>query len=128
MSKAAISIFAFAIYLLVLGAVLVTVPNVLLSLFRLPETDEVWVRVVGMLVLILAYYYIVVARNELTQLMRATVVARSSVLLFFLGFVVLAGAPPMLLLFGVVDLAAASWTGLALRSSSDGRESRETVG
>lgn len=116
MSKAAVSVFVFSLYLLLLGLVLVLVPNALLSLFGMPTTTEVWVRVVGMLVLILGYYYLIGAKRELTSLFRATVIGRSAVLLFFIGFVVLGLAPPVLVLFGVVDAAAATWTAVALRA------------
>ena len=116
MSKAATSVFVFAIYLFVLGLVLVAFPNVLLSLFNLAQTNEVWIRVVGMLVLILGYYYTTAAQNELIPFLRATVIARYSVLVFFIAFVLLDFAPPTLILFGVIDAAAATWTGLALRA------------
>ena len=65
MSKAAFSVFVFSIYLLVMGFVLVVMPNHLLSLFQLPETNEVWIRVVGMLILILGLYYSTAARYGL---------------------------------------------------------------
>ena len=115
MTKAALSVFAFSVYLFVLGLVLLVVPNVLLGLFRFPETHEVWVRVVGMLVVILGYYYSTAARHELTPFLRATVFARFSVLVFFTAFVVIGLAPPVLILFGIIDAAGAIWTGLALR-------------
>jgi hypothetical protein len=120
MSKAATSVFVFSIYLFILGAVLVVVPNTLLALFGLPETNEVWVRVVGMLVVILGYYYLTAARNELTAFLRATVYGRFAVLLFFVAFVVFGFAPPILILFGAIDAAAAGWTGMALRSADTG--------
>ena len=116
MNRAAVSVFVFSIYLVILGLVLVAVPNLLLSIFRIAETDEVWIRVVGMLVLILAYYYSTAARNNLTVFFRATVHARISVLVFFTAFVALGFAPATLILFGVIDAAAAIWTALALRA------------
>ena len=58
MSKSARSIFVFSIYMFVLGLILIVIPNVLLNLFTLPETNEVWIRVVGMLILILGFYYL----------------------------------------------------------------------
>jgi hypothetical protein len=118
MSRAAISVFVFAIYLFVLGLVLVAFPNVFLSLFRLPETDEVWIRVVGMLLLILGYYYSTAAQNELMPILRASVIGRYSVLVFFIAFVLLDFAPPILVLFGVIDAVAATWTSLALRTQN----------
>ena len=114
MSKAARSVWVFSIYLFILGVVLVVVPNVLLGPFGFPETNEVWVRVVGMLVVILGYYYMTAARSESTAVIRATVVGRSAVLVFFIAFVVMGYAPPALILFGVIDAVAAAWTGRAL--------------
>jgi hypothetical protein len=114
MSKAALSVWVFSIYLFLLGAVLVIVPNVLLAPFGFPDTDEVWVRVVGMLVVILGYYYRTAAISESTAIIRATVVGRSLVLVFFIIFVALRFAPPALILFGVIDAAAAAWTAVAV--------------
>jgi hypothetical protein len=116
MSRAAVSVFAFSIYLFILGAVLVAAPNVLLSVFGIAATSEVWIRVVGMLVLILGYYYSTAARNNLTVFIRATVYARFSVLLFFVAFVALGWAQATLILFGVIDAAAAGWTAFSLRA------------
>ena len=117
MSKAAFSVFVFSIYLFALGLVLVVMPNVLLSLFRIPETTDVWIRVVGMLVLIIGFYYFITARNEITPILRATVYGRFAVLVFFVAFVVFGFAPPVLIVFGVIDAAAATWTGIAIRGS-----------
>ena len=52
MSNAAKSVRFFGLYLVGLGAILLVVPNVLLSVFGLPMTSEVWIRVAGMLVLL----------------------------------------------------------------------------
>jgi hypothetical protein len=120
MSKAARSVWVFSIYLFILGAVLVIVPNALLSPFGFPETHEVWVRVVGMLVVILGYYYLTAARSESTPFLRATVVGRCAVLVFFIVFVGVGLAPPTLILFGVIDAAAAAWTGMALAKDRSG--------
>ena len=116
MSKPAQSVFVFSIYLFVIGSILVVVPNLLFALLGIPETSEVWVRVVGVLALILGFYYFVAARNELTPFLRATVYGRLSVCAFFVAFVLLGFAPPILLVFGVVDAVAASWTAMALRN------------
>lgn len=118
MSKSAFSLQVFAVYLFLVGTVLVVAPNFLLGLFGLPEAQEVWVRVVGMLALILGYYYSVAAKNELTPFIRASVYGRCSVILFFAVFVGLGYAPPVLLVFGVIDLAAAIWTALSLKADA----------
>jgi hypothetical protein len=109
--------FVFGIYMVVLGITLLVVPNILLALFGLPTTNEVWIRVLGMLLFLLAFYYIQAARNELSAFFRWTVYTRASVIVFFIVFVVLGLAEPVLIPFGGIDLLGAVWTALALRSS-----------
>ena len=116
MSKSSLSVFVFGLYLAVLGIVLVVAPNFLLGMFFMPSTTEVWIRVVGVLVLFMAFYYIQVARKEMKDFIKLTVYTRSSLIIFFAAFVLLGWASPPLILFGVVDLLGAIWTGLALRS------------
>ena len=116
MSNSARSVLVFGLYLVVLGIVLLVVPNFLLGMFVLPSTTEVWIRVAGMLVLFLGFYYIQAARKEMTDFFRWTVYVRPTVIVFFAAFVLLGFASLPLILFGVVDLLGAIWTGLALRS------------
>ena len=116
MSKSARSLFIFSIYLFVLGIIFIVIPNVLLNLFTLPETNEVWIRVVGMLVLILGFYYFQASKSDIKKFFQWTVYGRSAVIVFFIVFVLLDFAPPVLILFGVIDAAAAIWTHLSLRS------------
>lgn len=117
MSKAAISVLVFGVYVVVLGLGFIVAPNMPLELFGFPATTEPWIRVLGMVLLILAYYYIQAARNEMTGFFRFTVHGRASVILFFIAFVVLDLAQPMLIMFGVADLIGAVWTAWALRSA-----------
>jgi hypothetical protein len=115
MSRAAKSLYVFGIYLCGLGLILLLVPNLILRAFGVPPTQEVWIRVVGMLVLCLSFYYVRAARNELTSFIRWTVWTRLAVIVYFAAFVLFVSAPKALLLFGVIDLLAASWTWLALK-------------
>jgi len=117
MSSSARSVFVFGIYLLLIGLGFLIVPNTMLGLFGIPATSEPWIRVVGMLLLLLAFYYTQAARVELTDFFRWTVPARASVIVFFAAFVLLGYAPAALIMFGVVDLLGAIWTWLSLRSS-----------
>jgi hypothetical protein len=117
MSRPATSILVFAVYMLGLGLILLIAPNALLGLFGLPATSEVWIRVVGMLVLLLSFYYFQAARHELRLFFRWSVYARASVIVFFIAFVLLDFVSPVLILFGVIDLLGAIWTALALRAA-----------
>ncbi|PWB49730.1 MAG: hypothetical protein C3F18_09840 [Nitrosomonadales bacterium] len=116
MSKSAFSLRVFSIYMFSLGSVLVTAPNLMLSFFGIPETHEVWIRVVGVLVLIIGYLDFMASRNELLVFFRWSVPARLSVPVFFITFVTLGFAPPVLVLFGAIDAAAAIWTAICLRA------------
>lgn len=115
MSKAARSSLVFGIYLVLLGLFLLIAPNTLITFFGLPAANDIWIRVVGMLLFLLSYYYIQAARKNVTDFFRWSVVARMSVIVFFAVFVILDLVKPILLLFGGVDFLAATWTCLALR-------------
>ena len=116
MSNSARSVFVFGLYVAVLGIMLIVVPNFLLKAISRTSTTEVWIRVVGLLLLYLGFYYTQAARKEITDFFRWTVYTRSTVIVFFAAFVLLGFARPPLIMFGVVDLLGAIWTGLALRS------------
>jgi hypothetical protein len=119
MSKSAKSLFVFALYLFVLGPILLIIPNVLLAPFGIPEANEVWIRVTGMLVIILGYYYTQASRNELKPFFKATVVGRLSVLVFFAVFALLDYAPPALIILTLPDVAGAVWTALCLKAEKN---------
>lgn len=121
MSKPATSLFIYGIYILLLSLVLMIVPNFFLSLFSFPLTNEVWLRVVGLLLLFLSFYDIQAARYELTVFFRWSIYTRGSAIFFFTVFVFLGYARPLLILFGFVDFLAAIWTALALKSTHNGR-------
>jgi len=118
MSDPAKTVLAFGWYAIILGAVLVLAPNLLLATVGLPPTEEVWIRVVGMLLLFLGGYYLLAARAEWTAFFRMSVWFRGLVILFFAVFVVLGFVKPVLLGFAVVDLLAALWTASALRHAA----------
>ena len=115
MTPAARSVRIFAVYLGLLAAAVLLVPNLLLTSVGLPPTSEVWIRVVGMLLLVLGVYYWTAAAAELTPFFRASVLCRLTVPAFFLVFVAAGWARWPLVLFGVVDALGAGWTWRALR-------------
>lgn len=116
MSRAAVSMFVFGIYLLVLGPTLMLAPAFLSGLFGLDAPQEVWIRVLGVLVSVLGFYYLFTARREAKDFFWATVWGRPVVIIFFTAFVLLDLAEPVLILFGAADLFGAGWTFAALRA------------
>lgn len=117
MSKAARSLAVFAAYLVILGVGLVLVPDVMMAPFGFPPVQDVWIRVVGMLTLVLASYYALAVRREWRDFFQLSVYVRASVMVFVGGFVVAGLGPKTLFVFGAIDLAGAAWTAMALRAA-----------
>jgi len=116
MNKSSTSLLVFGIYLIGMGAGLVFMPNTVLGTLSLPPTNEVWIHVLGVVTLALAFYYIQAARANLRSFAEWTVPARVAVFLFFTGFVLVGLVGPIMILLGSVDLLGALWTGWALRT------------
>lgn len=112
---AATTVRAFGVYLWVLGALMLLIPGVMLPIFGLPVPDDVWIRVVGVLVINIGSYYWFGSRDDQPRFLLATVYARIFVLVAFIGFVVAGFASAMLIAFGAFDTLGALWTWWALR-------------
>jgi hypothetical protein len=121
MSKVARGLFAFALYLFALGIFLLVAPNRFLSIFGVPKTHEVWIRLAGVLILYVATYYVQAARYELAPIFWASLPVRFALVVFFIAFVALDYVKPIAILFGVADTLGALWTLVALRSEAQGR-------
>ncbi len=115
MSKAAISLRAFSVYMFLLGLLLLLDPNLLFRFLGIPQTREIWIRIVGLLVLILGYYDLMASRTEAVEFFRWSVHVRLFAAVLLIGFVATNMAPAILILFALVDAGAAIWTALSLR-------------
>ena len=104
-------------YVVFSGLQLLFIPNFLLKTFGLEPTSEIWIRVLGMLVLALSFYYYAMYKNGGKEIVRATVQGR---LLFCTGlvmFVILGMAKPTLIIFAVIETGLALWTLSEIRRS-----------
>src|SRR5947208_1904520 len=116
MLNAARSITVFGVYIALSGLSFIFIPNLILPLFGFAPPGEVWIRVVGLLALILGFYFFYSVRHADRHFYRATIYAR---LIFFTGlalFAALGWGSLMLIAFGLIDLTGAAWTWLSLRS------------
>jgi hypothetical protein len=118
MSKSAFSAKVFAVYLFVVGPLLVVAPNFLLSIFWIPPTSEVWIRIVGVTITMIGVYAWVAAKHEDKHFLKASVYTRFIVFVAFTTFAVTGLASPMIALFGVADLLGGIWTYFALKSDA----------
>jgi hypothetical protein len=120
MNRAEISIFVFGLYLAALGFLTILVPDELCQILGLKSAGEtIWGRLNGLFMLFLAFFCIRAAREHQTAFIRWSLWTRPWVLIF-LGACVLYGLEqPGILVFGVIDLAATIWSGIALHAPSE---------
>ncbi len=110
------SLLGQIVYVLISGLQLLFIPNFLLATFGLEPTSEIWIRVLGMLVLVLSIYYYAIYKSGNKEIVRATVQGR---LLFCAGlvmFVILGMVKPILIFFAVVETGLALWSLSEIRS------------
>ncbi len=100
----------FGYYLYIVAATLVFVPNILLSTLQVPETNEAWIRVVGILTACLAVYYHRMGQAGSEEFAVTSVYVRIFVLVSFIALWGTGIGPWQLIIFGVVDAVAAMWT------------------
>lgn len=104
------SLLGQVIYVLISGLQLLFIPNFLLVTFGLEPTSEIWIRILGMLVLALSFYYYAIYKNGGKEVVRATVQGR----LFFctgLSILVIMGmVKPVLMIFAIIETGLSLWT------------------
>ena len=117
MSRAALSILIFGIYLIFMGITFLFYPEILFTILDYPTDPDIASRVLGMVLFVLAYYYIRAALDEegMAKFFMWTVHTRTLVIVLFIVFVVIDLVSALMIVFGVIDLAAAIWTFWALR-------------
>jgi hypothetical protein len=114
MTAAAKSVYYFGFYLYIVGATLIFVPNIFLKTLQVPETNEVWIRVVGVLVLCIGYYYHRTGAGNNRAFFKYTVPTRILIFIAFTTFALLNYVSPVIIGIAAVDLIGAIWTWTAL--------------
>ena len=97
-------------YVIISGISLLFFPNFLLGLFGIESTNEIWIRVLGMLVLALSFYYYAMYKNGGKEVIRATVQGRLFFCAGLVTFVILGMVKPVLLGFAIAETGLALWT------------------
>jgi hypothetical protein len=109
--------FWFGFWVLACGIVLMFFPGLMLRVAGITASNDVILRIQGMVLIFLAIYYFVAGRRpEFRPLYRVTVYTRASALPLTAAMVLLLRANPLIILFTVVDALGALWTVLALRA------------
>jgi hypothetical protein len=97
------------VYVAITGLQLIFVPNFLLGLFGLAPTNEIWIRILGLIVFILAILYRAIIKSNDSLVIMSTIWGR---LVAGFGIITLSFVfgQPVLSLFALVDIATATWT------------------
>lgn len=103
------SMYAQIAYMAGMGLPFLFAPNLMLPILGLEPTQEIWIRILGMLVLTLVVYYTLSVRRNNLEFARASVLGR---LVFCLGLTVLALVYDtyIFILFAILEAGLAIWT------------------
>jgi hypothetical protein len=116
MKAAALSVGWFGAYLALAGMLLLVWPETTCEAIGLrPPGETMWPRLVGALLLDLAFYCLHAACRQDEAFIRRTVVTRPWTIVLLSGLIGFGLENPIVLVFGLIDLAAAIWTYRALR-------------
>jgi hypothetical protein len=112
------SLYGQLIYVILTGLQLLVIPNVFLSIFGIETTNEVWIRVLGMLVLTLSFYYRAIAHHGNHEIVKATVWGRWFFCAGLIGLVIIGMAKPIFVGFALLEAGLAFWTWRELQSKA----------
>lgn len=119
MGRAAMSFFVFGVYMTGVGVGLVLLPNPILGLVGIAETRDVWVRVVGVLAVVIGILDILVGRADLRIVMRWGVYLRSFAAAALVVFGAAKLVEPGILIFAAIDALSVAWAVWALRAEGE---------
>jgi hypothetical protein len=114
-----LSLVVQSIYVVLTGLQLIFVPNMMLNMFGFDATSEIWIKVLGVVVLSLSIMYYTISKSGSKDVVRATMLAR---LFVGLGFTLLAltgQAKLTLILFAGIDIVTAVWTWFELKKINE---------
>ena len=118
MSRAAKSIAVWGVYMMVVGLGCLLIPNTILTILGLPTTTEVWIRVIGLLVVVFGAYYFYCARKNAIPFFRVTVPGGIVFAIGLVALVALGLSGPTLIIFGAMDMVGAIWTWMSSRATN----------
>ena len=110
MTRMALTIKYYSFYLFLIGAGLMFGPNLLLGILGINQTQEVWIRIIGLFAFTTGIYYYYSSLYGQFAFYRATIAGRSFFFVSICLLVVVLGQSPALIAVGGMDLIGALWT------------------
>ena len=109
------SLVVQAIYVIITGLQLIFVPNMLLNMFGFDATSDIWIKVLGIVILPLSAVYYAISKQGNEESVRATIISRGFVGVGFIHLALSGQAKLNLILFAGIDIATAVWTWVELK-------------
>jgi hypothetical protein len=119
MHPATNSIKYFGVYVIATGIGLTLAPALALAPMGLVAPTEIWVRVLGVLAIVVGYYYWQMGAAQVVAFFRATVRGRILFAALCVLLILASSGPMQLLIFAAVDLAGAAWTARTMGQAGD---------
>ena len=116
MQKTYKSLYWQMIYVIGAGLPSVFFPNTFLEICGFEPTSEIWIRVLGLLLLAFSFYYYAMVKNGTPEVIKATIYGRTFFSLGLIAFVIVGIAKLPLLGVAVSELALTAWTWSELRN------------
>jgi len=110
LSKSANSVFLYGIYIVIVGAAFLFLPNLCLQLLGMKTTSEVWIHITGWFGIWLGIHYIVSARSESIAFIQTSVYGHPTFIPFLWVLVLFHLIEPPVLIIGAIDVLTAIWT------------------
>lgn len=125
MSKTALSVYMFGLYAIFgVGLPFLLIPHFAIGLFGMTAGDDMWIRLLGLFVLIMGCYYVMAVRVDFEQFYGWTIPARYATATFMTVAPIAGIVAPTILIFAAVDGIAATLTLLAKRADAAEAEER----
>lgn len=121
-----ISLYVFAAYVSIMSLVLLLLPQQILPLLGLPVDGEVWIRLLGFVLLCSSFYYAGAAYTRFIPFAWWTVYTRAAAPIVVLILILLKLAPTEMAAYGIVDGFGGLWTYLALKKDQKSNKTYTT--
>lgn len=115
MNPACKTIYLFGFYPLLAGLSMIIAPALPLQILGWPIEGLDWIRMLGVVTMIVGYYYLQLGRNDVLVFCRYSAQMRLIIPFVFSLLVIVFNMNPLYIALTAVDFAGGLWTALALR-------------
>ena len=118
MNPACRTIYLFGFYPLLAGLSMIIAPALPLQLLGWPIEGLDWIRMLGVVTMIVGYYYLQLGRNDVLTFCKYSAQMRLLIPVVFTGMVFAFGMNPLYIALTAVDFLGGVWTWRALRKQN----------